>query len=556
MCNEDGTVITPSPTKPASPANGDYYYDAENHGLYRWSDAQETWVWMTEQYILLTFSGAGDIETLAGLRAGDAVDAVISWTENNTTQSINRSYNVRYVETDVSSAKVILVGLLDAQQSVTVTLERRLPEMDYICEHENRIYGCRFGSNDRGEFVNEIYASAPGDPLNWFVFEGTAADSYMASVGAPGTWTGCCEVGEYVMFFKADKVYVLSGGTPASYRLTPLDDFGVQPGSSGSLCVIDNYAYYKSEHGVMRIGPYSYPVCISRALGYDRWADAVAGTDGRKYYIAMTGDDGRSLYVYDTETGIWTRENDTAAGIRLLTRYKNNLLAISAERNDVPAGVSIKYDEAYAESRRATDGVSWPIRVTASMLMQYAALAALHTASGAETIDGIVDYYEEQRDDGLLYVRVDKTYCCDVYYDYINAERPRDLALITGAYAISDWALTMTEAQSEAEPEGIFDWYGVTGPLALDVPDEKRIKKVQLRGKTGAGAAYKLQASYDEDGEWSVLRDENRAKTGAYRIAFTPQRRCGSFRLRLEGTGDAVLYSINIETEDAGDYVR
>jgi hypothetical protein len=41
--------------------------------------------------------------------------------------------------------------------------------MDFVCEHQNRIYGCRYGKNLKGEFVNEIYASKLGDPTNWNV---------------------------------------------------------------------------------------------------------------------------------------------------------------------------------------------------------------------------------------------------------------------------------------------------------------------------------------------------------------------------------------------------
>ncbi len=62
-----------------------------------------------------------------------------------------------------------------------MTLSRDVPDMDYVCVNENRLWGCR---------GDTVYASKLGDPKNFNVFEGLSTDSYAADVGSAGDFTG------------------------------------------------------------------------------------------------------------------------------------------------------------------------------------------------------------------------------------------------------------------------------------------------------------------------------------------------------------------------------
>lgn len=75
LCNADGAEIAYVTTKPANPQNGDYYFDNRAKGLYQWSDAQEQWVAIAQNYIKLTFAVGAD---LGGIRAGDAVKGTVT----------------------------------------------------------------------------------------------------------------------------------------------------------------------------------------------------------------------------------------------------------------------------------------------------------------------------------------------------------------------------------------------------------------------------------------------------------------------------------------------
>ena len=64
-------------------------------------------------------------------------------------------------------------------QTAAVTVERTIPDMDFVVEQGNRLWGCKYGIIN-GEPVNEIYASKLGDFRNWNSFAGLSTDSYAA----------------------------------------------------------------------------------------------------------------------------------------------------------------------------------------------------------------------------------------------------------------------------------------------------------------------------------------------------------------------------------------
>lgn len=189
--------------------------------------------------------------------------------------------------------------------STQVTIERRVPELKVICSSNNRLWG----ADD-----TTIWASALGDPLTWFNYDGLSTDSYSVAVGTDGPFTACCEYGSNVLFFKEDKLHKLIGSTPSEYSIYTYSIPGVQLGSLKSAQVINEILYYKGVDGVYAYnGGVPYPV--SENFGTRRFKNARAGNDSRTYYISMqdegTGEWG--LWILDTERGIWLREDDTHA---------------------------------------------------------------------------------------------------------------------------------------------------------------------------------------------------------------------------------------------------
>lgn len=193
-----------------------------------------------------------------------------------------------------------------------ITVLREMPDLDFITESGNRLWGCRYGEHNGG-FVNEIYASALGSFKSWSSFQGTSQDSYRLSLGVSGEFTGACSFADKPTFFKEDCMIRVFGSTPATFRAQVTECRGVQRGSHRSIAVVGDELYYKSRHGVC-VYDGSLPRDVSRELGDVRYESAVAGSHGGKYYISMR--DGRgaySLFVYDTVLRLWHREDSTGA---------------------------------------------------------------------------------------------------------------------------------------------------------------------------------------------------------------------------------------------------
>ena len=210
---------------------------------------------------------------------------------------------------------IVVVGILDREITISnkITIERKMPDVDFVVESQNRLWGCKYGIANNGETVNEIYASKLGDFKNWNCFMGLSTDSYAASVGSDGQFTGAITHLGYPIFFKENYMHKVYGNYPANYQIQTTACRGVQHGSAKSLAIVNEVLYYKSRNAVCAYDG-SLPTEISSALGDVSYFDAVAGSHGNKYYISMCDPENKwSLFVYDTAKGMWHREDDLHA---------------------------------------------------------------------------------------------------------------------------------------------------------------------------------------------------------------------------------------------------
>lgn len=182
----------------------------------------------------------------------------------------------------------------------TLTLSRTVPEIDFICENENRLWGCR-GS--------QIYSSKVGDPTNWNVFDGVASDSYAVQVGSKGDFTACCSYLGYPIFFKEDNIYKVYGSYPSQFQVLASASLGVKKGSHKSLAVAGEILFFLSRVGIMAYSG-GIPQHVSSCFGNDVLSGGVAGSNGRKYFVSLKNSEGsKYTYVYDTEYKLWHKED-------------------------------------------------------------------------------------------------------------------------------------------------------------------------------------------------------------------------------------------------------
>lgn len=170
---------------------------------------------------------------------------------------------------------------------------RRIPDMDFVVEHNNRLWGCSSTNH-------EIYCSALGKPLSWGAYEGISTDSWAATVGSAGDFTAAAVYGDSVLFFKEDCVHIVYGTKASNFTISTINLRGVQRGSHRSLCQSGGLLYYKAPDGIYAFNG-SSAVKTDARLG-DISAAAVGTADDRN--IIMITDSG-TAYFYDCLHDCW-----------------------------------------------------------------------------------------------------------------------------------------------------------------------------------------------------------------------------------------------------------
>lgn len=301
--------------------------------LKKYSADQKMWVSIPTTYVKISSLGIG-----RGLKQYDGVEIDDIWL-----QGWNK-LNGHHILFGCNENEIIIRGIpydfgddVAYEQESPMTISKKMPEMDFVVEAGNRLWGCRYGLSTRGglvgDFVNEIYASKLGDFTNWECYMGISTDSYTVSVGSDGPFTGVASYMGQPIFFKENCIHRVSGDQPSNFRVQTTACRGVQKGSHKSLAIVNEVLYYKSANAVCAFDG-SLPVEVSKALGDVRYSDAVACAHGNKYYIDMKMERGtHHLFVYDTVKGLWHKEDN----IRLddLCSYGGEVYGIEHGKNRI-----------------------------------------------------------------------------------------------------------------------------------------------------------------------------------------------------------------------------
>jgi len=316
-------------TEPAQPADKDYWIDTSStiHVLKQYSAASGVWAQVGTTYIKISAKGIGG--------AFDQYDGVqisgLQYSGDNEAMAAQvKAINATNVIEARGDDYIIITGIIDQAYEYTgnIQVERRIPKMNFVCELDNRLWGCYFGMQD-GKVLNEIYASALGTPKVWNRFRGISTDSYAASVGSDGFFTGMISYLGNVLAFKEGCIHKIYGTMPSNFQITTTICRGVQKGSERSLCAVNERLYYKSRTDVC-VYDGSLPATISDALAGHSYSEAAAGALGSRYTISMKDEAGAwHMFTFDTERGIWHREDATHA--LMFANLDDDLVYIDAD---------------------------------------------------------------------------------------------------------------------------------------------------------------------------------------------------------------------------------
>lgn len=325
--------------KPKEPKNGDAYIDRETRTPYIYNDISKDWSAQDVPVMWLECKGIGsafapgdcirvsgiDPGTYSGLNVGD-----------NPSDGVYREVLVtgeNYIVLDAyapAEAHGIMNDTPPAEGYVKAAMD--IPDMDYVIEAQNRLWGCKYGTVN-GKLVNEIYASALGRFDVWRKYAGVSTDSYAASVGSDGRWTGAVNYQGYPLFFKEDRMHKVYVSASGAHRIQEYTMRGVQPGGAKSLAVVNGVLFYKARDCVCAYDGSGAPTDVSEKLNLNSLSrpgstTSIAAAYRDKYYLylQMNTPPGSRLLVLDTRRGAWYRENLPIGSIIDFTEFMGSLL--------------------------------------------------------------------------------------------------------------------------------------------------------------------------------------------------------------------------------------
>ena len=357
LCRADGAEYEApaSAEAPANPANGDMWIDTsgDTHVLRQYSEYMSSWSEVPTVYVRVGCKGvgvnfsAGDGVRVSGLVSADAaVNAQLKTLMGDGYQIVQA----------LGDDYLVLTGILDGTHSQTggLVITRDCPDMDYVTESDNRIWGCRYGLVD-GETVNEIYACKLGDPKNWRAYAGLSTDSYAVSVGSDGKFTGAATHLGYPLFFKEGCIHKIYGSLPESFQVNTTMCRGVQDGAWRSLAIVNEVLYYQSRTDICAYDG-SLPAGVSDELGGVKYTLGAAGSDGAVYYISMRdAAGGWHMFTYDTDKAMWHREDGVHA--LCFANVRGDLMYIDADTRSLMSACGRSGEPEGEVSWRAESGI-------------------------------------------------------------------------------------------------------------------------------------------------------------------------------------------------------
>ena len=331
LCAANGSAITwhdAAYYEENDPQDGDYMMGSSNGkpSLKTYSSTTGIWVSVASTYVQITAEGIGkgfEKEDGVKLTMDKGVDAISNIFVNDEDEKVTTNTCIM----DKTDDCITIAGILKENITVTdkeLSIERKVPDMAFITECNNRLWGC---STDG----HELYCCKLGDVKNWNCFSGVSTDSWAATVGSDGKFTGATTYLGYPMFFKEDSLIKISPSSSGGHQTKETKCRGVQKGSHGSLAILNEILYYKSSTCVCAYTG-SLPYSVSDELGDMRYYDAIAGTVGDRYYISMRDASNKyNMFVYDSKNGIWCKEDDTK--VISFCRHLDELYYIDAKDN-------------------------------------------------------------------------------------------------------------------------------------------------------------------------------------------------------------------------------
>ena len=317
-CTIDGSSFDSSNVsnkEPEEKSNGTVWIDTSGKTtVYKiWDETTSQWQQIATVYLKIQCKNIGsgfekwDGVSISGIECSEEERII------KQAQALNQK-GVILFDVAEDNSYIIIAGLLDKEiilNSGTLKITRTVPDMDFVIESNNRLWGCKYGiDKESGKVVNEIYASKLGDFKNWNCFLGISTDSYAVSVGTDGRFTGAITYGGIPIFFKERYIQKIYGTMPSDFQVVTTNCRGVSKDSPNSLVIVGNTLFYRSPIDFCAYDG-ALPETISHVLKYEKMTNCISGCHGEKMYVCGETIEGtKRLLVYDMRYGLWHEEDE------------------------------------------------------------------------------------------------------------------------------------------------------------------------------------------------------------------------------------------------------
>lgn len=248
------------------------------------------------------------ITDVLGLKEGDAVTISGCTTEPDN----NKTAIIREIKGDRESTSIRFSDYCfkipenaDSYIERNVKIERRVPDMDFMFECNNRLWGAK---------GKTIYASKLGDPTNWYFFDGLSIDSWSIDTQSKGNIVGGW--GDYYPYFlREDGMTIVCGSVPSGYQCYDKSAIlGLKKGEERSIAHAGGYTLWLSREGMVLFGDDTGRIMkdIFRDWNLNDIKAVSAGT--KAYFLCWTEKEhnfgmDHVIFCFDSRTGLWEKQD-------------------------------------------------------------------------------------------------------------------------------------------------------------------------------------------------------------------------------------------------------
>lgn len=291
-------------------------------GYYEYTDSEKEYYIRKNDYLPYEY------EKVSGLEKGDSVDGYFEFVDyapdyiDGKANENTDEYKGHFCFNTSNS----MVYIFQNGEWV-IHVNPNCPDIKYAAVHLSRLIGVGGGRvyvSGYNDYTSWQFDSADDENANHAWCSATQANSK-----AEGEFTGVTVYDNRVVCFKRDFMHEITG-SKNPFRLN--DVYAEGAVDNRSICEVNGRLIFAGGNQV-KLYTGGIPRVISYNLGFENITKAVAGSDGRNYYLYAVCDGEEHFFVYDSFNGAWS-ERQVRAKVISMCFIKNGMYILTSGESE------------------------------------------------------------------------------------------------------------------------------------------------------------------------------------------------------------------------------